>query len=110
MIRRPPRSTLFPYTTLFRSQICTSGRYIDLRSPAFGLDNPGLCGLSSIVFSRSTDGGASWSTPAIVSDPAANIQPYITVDVMTGHLFILYYTTKFDPFNHRIDVVALIST
>src|SRR2546422_6723995 len=24
MIRRPPRSTLFPYTTLFRSSICTS--------------------------------------------------------------------------------------
>src|SRR5256884_3028645 len=23
MIRRPPRSTLFPYTTLFRSQTCT---------------------------------------------------------------------------------------
>src|SRR2546421_6702077 len=23
MIRRPPRSTLFPYTTLFRSQYCT---------------------------------------------------------------------------------------
>src|SRR5687768_17766052 len=22
MIRRPPRSTLFPYTTLFRSQLC----------------------------------------------------------------------------------------
>src|SRR2546425_2726467 len=28
MIRRPPRSTLFPYTTLFRSR-CTAGR----RSP-----------------------------------------------------------------------------
>src|SRR2546430_5407886 len=27
MIRRPPRSTLFPYTTLFRSQV-------DLRGPA----------------------------------------------------------------------------
>src|SRR2546422_7925956 len=25
MIRRPPRSTLFPYTTLFRSSICSSG-------------------------------------------------------------------------------------
>src|SRR3712207_8871092 len=25
MIRRPPRSTLFPYTTLFRSQRITSG-------------------------------------------------------------------------------------
>src|SRR5256885_11300565 len=24
MIRRPPRSTLFPYTTLFRSIICTA--------------------------------------------------------------------------------------
>src|SRR5260221_12288113 len=24
MIRRPPRSTLFPYTTLFRSRLCTA--------------------------------------------------------------------------------------
>src|SRR5260370_11861568 len=29
MIRRPPRSTLFPYTTLFRSQACTKGSHID---------------------------------------------------------------------------------
>src|SRR2546429_2680071 len=28
MIRRPPRSTLFPYTTLFRSKdLCTHSRY-----------------------------------------------------------------------------------
>src|SRR5258708_15115643 len=26
MIRRPPRSTLFPYTTLFRSRLVVSGR------------------------------------------------------------------------------------
>src|SRR3712207_6956302 len=26
MIRRPPRSTLFPYTTLFRSRLVGSGR------------------------------------------------------------------------------------
>src|SRR2546422_6391360 len=26
MIRRPPRSTLFPYTTLFRSRSCSEGR------------------------------------------------------------------------------------
>src|SRR5262245_64690546 len=31
MIRRPPRSTLFPYTTLFRSDHIDSGRY---KSPA----------------------------------------------------------------------------
>src|SRR5256885_9469831 len=33
MIRRPPRSTLFPYTTLFRSALAglTPARMIDLR-------------------------------------------------------------------------------
>src|SRR2546428_5723423 len=29
MIRRPPRSTLFPYTTLFRSQIFTAPERVD---------------------------------------------------------------------------------
>src|SRR2546422_6676493 len=33
MIRRPPRSTLFPYTTLFRSR---SARRSDLRRPRQG--------------------------------------------------------------------------
>src|SRR5258708_10866794 len=28
MIRRPPRSTLFPYTTLFRSQLAKDGQVI----------------------------------------------------------------------------------
>src|SRR5260221_14249316 len=31
MIRRPPRSTLFPYTTLFRSVACQRGLHGDLR-------------------------------------------------------------------------------
>src|SRR2546430_9724099 len=31
MIRRPPRSTLFPYTTLFRSQNGYSARYLEQR-------------------------------------------------------------------------------
>src|SRR2546429_6549646 len=30
MIRRPPRSTLFPYTTLFRSNFVDDGRKIQL--------------------------------------------------------------------------------
>src|SRR5256885_11148435 len=34
MIRRPPRSTLFPYTTLFRSACAHSG---DWRHPVVGL-------------------------------------------------------------------------
>src|SRR2546426_12737672 len=38
MIRRPPRSTLFPYTTLFRSQLIGSagrpGRRVEVAMPA----------------------------------------------------------------------------
>src|SRR2546430_10449676 len=33
MIRRPPRSTLFPYTTLFRSVIGAAGEIIQRRRP-----------------------------------------------------------------------------
>src|SRR3712207_7069759 len=36
MIRRPPRSTLFPYTTLFRSLLCTvSDALVDMLLDAF---------------------------------------------------------------------------
>src|SRR5438309_7012029 len=38
MIRRPPRSTLFPYTTLFRSE----DRWLTERLKAMGLDEPGM--------------------------------------------------------------------
>src|SRR3712207_8680853 len=31
MIRRPPRSTLFPYTTLFRSERAGEDRQVDVR-------------------------------------------------------------------------------
>src|SRR5688572_31779825 len=37
MIRRPPRSTLFPYTTLFRSQHLADGRRLRLRHQHFEL-------------------------------------------------------------------------
>src|SRR3712207_6921982 len=38
MIRRPPRSTLFPYTTLFRSALAANGREI---TTVEGLARPG---------------------------------------------------------------------
>src|SRR3712207_7794453 len=46
MIRRPPRSTLFPYTTLFRS-----------REPARGQGQRGLRGMRQAC-GRSAEGGA----------------------------------------------------
>src|SRR5215510_10901076 len=36
MIRRPPRSTLFPYTTLFRSAISPTGRFVQRSSSCRG--------------------------------------------------------------------------
>src|SRR2546425_8394151 len=50
MIRRPPRSTLFPYTTLFRSRVCssmlTSSQYLSRTMPD-----------STMIFSKA---GNSW--------------------------------------------------
>src|SRR5689334_24808689 len=37
MIRRPPRSTLFPYTTLFRSVPAACGEGDDLAAPVVGI-------------------------------------------------------------------------
>src|SRR6202051_5297896 len=37
MIRRPPRSTLFPYTTLFRSGLCGAGLFRPDRAGRVGL-------------------------------------------------------------------------
>src|SRR2546430_6490746 len=45
MIRRPPRSTLFPYTTLFRSQVCSSRSSSRLNSEKMGYP-------SASIFSR----------------------------------------------------------
>src|SRR3712207_9363413 len=39
MIRRPPRSTLFPYTTLFRS---SGGQVVELLEERTELDSPGF--------------------------------------------------------------------
>src|SRR3712207_7276378 len=36
MIRRPPRSTLFPYTTLFRSKVEEAGLYYLLAPKRYG--------------------------------------------------------------------------
>src|SRR3712207_6966091 len=38
MIRRPPRSTLFPYTTLFRSTVRRRGRHPSRRRAPNGTD------------------------------------------------------------------------
>src|SRR5690606_41477752 len=43
MIRRPPISTLFPYTTLFRSQYLDDSRQLDVASLFLKIMDSGIC-------------------------------------------------------------------
>src|SRR2546425_4995879 len=54
MIRRPPRSTLFPYTTLFRSVACSAGAH---SPPDCVLASPGFVAIGAArrVFARRRD-------------------------------------------------------
>src|SRR5258708_19147660 len=51
MIRRPPRSTLFPYTTLFRSRRRVADEGLQKR---FGAQNPRLQPVESFLDRKST--------------------------------------------------------
>jgi hypothetical protein len=92
----------------FTVQVCTSGHYYQF-SGFFGDDNPGNCAQSAVLLAQSTDSGASWSNPVTLSKPSVNDQPNVTVDPLTGTVYVVYYTAQNDPFSHRIDVVASIS-
>src|SRR5256886_13518354 len=50
MIRRPPRSTLFPYTTLFRSQSVTVSY-----DRSYFTDSPSIQANTGVAYSRLTD-------------------------------------------------------
>src|SRR2546425_2626180 len=69
MIRRPPRSTLFPYTTLFRSSIDKVGTGYTL---SFSAD--GLLGVTSATFNI---------TPAAASQLVFTVQPTSTAAAAT---------------------------
>src|SRR3989442_8873623 len=43
MIRRPPRSTLFPYTTLFRSATVTADQLVEMLGDTFSRTRCCLC-------------------------------------------------------------------
>ncbi len=94
----------------FAIPLCTSGFYYRFTNdPLLPADNPGNCGESAIFFSRSTDGGVNWSSPDQVSSQAVSIQPTLAFDTQTGAVVLAYYTSQYDPFNHRIDVIVAVS-
>ena len=99
-----------PGNLYFAVALCVSGTYDVIQGlPGAPTDNPGNCGKSAVFFSRSTDGGASWSAAGQISQSAVVIQPTVAVDSSTGTVVVAYYSSQFDPFNHRLDVVAAVS-
>src|SRR5256886_14907764 len=70
MIRRPPRSTLFPYTTLFRSRWC-SAPSARSRAPA---DPPG----------PNTSRRRSTSPPSLISGRSARSCDEVTPEALYG--------------------------
>src|SRR5258708_26316866 len=55
MIRRPPRSTLFPYTTLFRSVMSTSDRWKVLEHKCRCIEGRGMAPLIVTQFAFDAD-------------------------------------------------------
>src|SRR2546430_13582149 len=67
MIRRPPRSTLFPYTTLFRSPSAASAR--DARAAGGPRPGAGVCGCAQLGLLRPARGGGL-AAAAVAQAPA----------------------------------------
>src|SRR3989442_15497063 len=130
MIRRPPRSTLFPYTTLFRSIFAGTpdslrGAQV-VRLAAF-LDRGGSMLLMASGMARSPQGPFSFSRPVgwnellkpygvsigsgMVYDLASNVRGAIQAQFGQGLLpYPLWgraLSTKAAPVNAEIDAVLL---
>src|SRR5260221_14763393 len=63
MIRRPPRSTLFPYTTLFRSQVVYLTDLPAITQTRDGSGNPVSC--SQAIYGSNTTATAALNLPAV---------------------------------------------
>src|SRR3712207_7453477 len=76
MIRRPPRSTLFPYTTLFRSLVST--RSDGMTSPSSRDEEDGLSGSTKARYfwPKSVVGRISTSTFSGISAAAARSEEH----------------------------------
>src|SRR2546429_3810588 len=85
MIRRPPRSTLFPYTTLFRSREGAPDALPEVRGRGIGGDPPAPYGLLQRAFHRvlRPPGGAG-------DRRRANVQDRKSTRLNSSHGYISY--------------------
>src|SRR3712207_9047873 len=95
MIRRPPRSTLFPYTTLFRSELgCGTGELLKRFQKEYhchGLD------ISEHMLKVAQEKLGAQKVPLFLGD---------MVDCDTGERYDIILSI-FDTVNHIIDIIDL---
>src|SRR5258706_6462357 len=93
MVRRPPRSTLFPYTTLFRSIVCTitnvreTGTLVVKKSLSPNTD-PGLFDLQVDGDTKLSDASDGDMTDPVTSEthtPSVQSLTDIECDLMLYH-------------------------
>src|SRR5256886_14468372 len=95
MIRRPPRSTLFPYTTLFRS-VLVNGRRVQPGSPSGGTPAVDLDFIPAELIQRVEilTGGASSTYGA---DAVGGVVNFILNDKYQG----VKFTAEYGFYNHH---------
>src|SRR3712207_4100925 len=98
MIRRPPRSTLFPYTTLFRSvSLCYGGGFGTMPATAgdyFGVKNAGaIYGLMLIGWSLGGVIGPLIAS-ALIGEEGAYDLAYTTIGIIALVAVALTFITK----------------
>src|SRR5256886_7191615 len=86
MIRRPPRSTLFPYTTLFRSLVVTKATGTYTYTLANGQANvqalaEGQQVTDVFTYTNSDNSGGSSSSTLTVTVTGTNVAPVAVVDL-----------------------------
>src|SRR3712207_8834577 len=74
MIRRPPRSTLFPYTTLFRSRANFFDSFIEAGNDDWFRNNPGP---GDFIIDTT---GASYLLNQYTANPAVRMYPFFRGD------------------------------
>src|SRR3989442_9626595 len=85
MIRRPPRSTLFPYTTLFRSMQATLDVHRELRDDS---EQPGSVRMAAIK--EAYDRVAGKAPQSIIGDPDQPIRDRKSTRLNSSHVRISY--------------------
>src|SRR3712207_8733227 len=91
MMRRPPRSTLFPYTTLFRSADAPASRFMPVQVRTlpiggFGQEKP----LEAVAETKLTDVSGSVSVTVIVPVAAASPTDRKSTRLNSSHANISY--------------------